>query len=113
MNVDGKEYKKGLGVRARSVLVFPRRAGHKRFVAVVGIDGMNQPAPERASIVCEIHAGRKVVRSPVLRWRGRRHWHFNVQLPQKCRNVRLIVTDAGDGPHADLANWVNAGFRKR
>ncbi|WP_431311693.1 NPCBM/NEW2 domain-containing protein [Pontiella agarivorans] len=35
-----------------------------------------------------------------------------MELSERQREVRLVVTTAGDGNTGDFANWVNAGFSK-
>ena len=47
--------------------------------------------------------------SPVMRMQ-QEPWRFQVAIPKGSRLMELVVTDAGDGPREDLANWVNAGF---
>ncbi|MDZ8117820.1 NPCBM/NEW2 domain-containing protein, partial [Pontiella agarivorans] len=37
-----------------------------------------------------------------------RTWCFDVELSERQREVRLVVTTAGDGNTGDFANWVNA-----
>jgi hypothetical protein len=110
LKVNGKKYDKGVGVHAVSELVYAAKPEYKRFVAVVGLDDEVRN-DERPSVVFQVYADKKLLaESPKLTWRGVGFWHFDVDLPPKARNVRLVVTDAGNGIAADHADWVDAGF---
>jgi hypothetical protein len=37
-------------------------------------------------------------------------WAFDVRLDSRLKELRLVVTDAGDGIACDHADWVDAGF---
>jgi len=118
--VDGKSYMHGLGCHANSVLVYVPPAGAKRFVAIVGLDDGRKDDP-RASVTFEVYGDVKemgeapelLAKSPVLSSKTLRSWAFNVDLTERHKEVRLVVTDAGDGVAADHADWVNAGFYTR
>ncbi|MBN1343684.1 MAG: NPCBM/NEW2 domain-containing protein [Phycisphaerae bacterium] len=113
LRVSGKKYDRGVGVHANSELVYACRPEYKRFVAVVGPD-CEVRSDARTSVVFEVWAdGRRLARSPKLAWKTIDYWHFDVAIPPGCREVRLVVTDGGDGISADHADWVEAGFVTR
>ena len=109
--MNGVVYENGLGVHAPSNMAYTIPKGARRFVATVGIDDAKR-TDDRSSIVFKVMGEPPVLlaRSPVLRNAERRVWHFDVELPERLREIRLIVEDAGDGKAADHADWVNAGF---
>ncbi len=117
LKIDDKKYEKGLGVHAKSLAVYEIPAGASRFVAVVGLDD-SQKADERASVAFEVYGDVKEMgeapvllgQSPVLSNKTIRAWAFDLELNTRFKELRLVVTDGGDGIAADHADWVNAGF---
>jgi hypothetical protein len=117
LRIDGKTYAKGIGTHANAISVYPIPKNSTRFVAVVGIDDSQQDDP-RSSVVFQVFGdvkemGEKTVRiaeSPVLSDKSIRNWAFNLELNTRFKELRLVVTDAGDGIAADHADWVDAGF---
>lgn len=120
LTLEGRQYKDGMGVHAASLLVYKIPKGAKRFVALVGLDDEQKHDP-RASVVFEVHGDVKEMgespvllgKSPVLCDKTLRTWCFDLALSDRYREIRLVVTDAGDGIACDHADWVNAGFLKK
>jgi hypothetical protein len=120
LTVEGRRYERGLGCHAKSLLVYRIPAGAKRFVAVVGLDDEKKSDP-RSSVAFEVCGDVKemgeapvlLAKSPVLPVRTIRSWAFNVELNTRFKELRLVITDAGDGIASDHADWVNAGFVMR
>lgn len=117
LRIGGKQYEHGLGCHAKSLVVYKIPAGAKRFVAIVGLDD-EKKGDERASVTFEVYGDVKEMgeepelldKSPVLSAKSARTWAFNVELTERHRELRLVITDAGDGDKADHADWVDAGF---
>ena len=117
LKIEGKGYKKGIGAHAPALSVYAIPAGAKRFVSFVGLDDATKDDP-RASVVFEVYGdvkemGEKPVllaQSPVLSSKTIRFWAFDVALDSRVKELRLVVTDAGDGNAGDHADWANAGF---
>jgi hypothetical protein len=117
LRIDRKTYQKGLGTHANALAVYeiPKKAS--RFVAVVGIDDSQKNDP-RSSVVFQVYGDVKemgekpalIAESPVLSDKSLRSWAFNLELNSRFKQLRLVVTDAGDGIAADHADWVEAGF---
>lgn len=117
LSLDGKTADKGLGVHAKAlaISVIPKNAS--RFVASVGIDDLVRK-DERPSVTFEVYGDVKemgeppvlLAQSPVLSVKGLASWNFKVELSARFKELRLVVTDAGDGITVDHADWVNAGF---
>jgi hypothetical protein len=119
LTLDGKRYEKGMGVHARSQLVYAIPAGAKRFVAMAGLDD-EKKTDLRSSVVFKVlgdveemgEAPVLLADSPRLSNETLRTWCFDIELSSRFKAVHLIVEDAGDGFAADHADWVNAGFIK-
>lgn len=115
--LDGKTYANGIGVHANALAAYPIPEKSTRFVAIVGIDDSQKKDP-RSSVVFQIYGDVKemgekpvlIAESPTLSDKSLRTWAFNLELNTRFKNLRLVVTDAGDGIAADHADWVDAGF---
>jgi hypothetical protein len=117
LSIDGSTYESGYGTHANAVAVATIPNNATRFVATVGIDDAARK-DERSSIVFEVYGdvnemGEKPVllaRSPVLSAKELSSWNFNVELNARFKELRLVVTEGGNGIASDHADWVNAGF---
>ena len=117
LGLDGKTYDNGIGTHAKALAVATIPKNATRFVAMAGIDDAARK-DERASVVFEVYGdvlemGEKPVllaQSPVLSPQELASWNFNVELNTRFKEVRLVVTDGGNGVSSDHADWVNAGF---
>jgi len=119
LKLDGKTYEKGFGVHAYSSLTFDVPVGSKRFVAVVGLDDFHVKDPRRSVVVkvwtdvCEMGEPQVLAaESPLLSNGTVTHWHFDVPLDARVKQIRLEVNDAEDGIACDHVDWVEAGFKK-
>lgn len=118
LTIEGKKYQYGLGTHANALLVYAIPSGAARFVAVVGLDDEKRSDP-RASVICEVYGDVKEMgeppallgRSPTLSGTTIRSWTFDLPLNSRMKELRLVVTDAGDGIACDHADWVDAGFK--
>ncbi|MBM4153978.1 MAG: hypothetical protein FJ221_03005, partial [Lentisphaerae bacterium] len=112
--VAGKTYGDGLGVHAKSEVVYDLKPEWTRFVAVAGPDGGKKDDP-RTTVVFVVEAevgGRREIlaRSPVLTHAKPAFWNFDVAIPKGAKRLRLIVDDGDDDNKADHADWCDAGF---
>ncbi len=117
LRLDGQTYAKGIGAHANALAVYSIPDKSTRFVSLVGIDDSQKKDP-RSSVVFQVYGDVKemgeppvlLAESPVLSDRSIRTWAFNVELNTRYKELRLVMTDAGDGINGDHADWANAGF---
>ena len=104
LSINGVTYAKGLGVHAPSDIRYALGAACSSFTAVVGID---DEASSAGSVVFQVlKDGVKVYESPLIRKGGAAQ---KVTVAMTGGNeLRLIVTDGGDGNNSDHADWANA-----
>ncbi len=103
LSVGGKTYARGFGAHATSQMTFTLDGRQTGFSAGVGVD---DEVGKRGSVVFQVYAdGQKLFDSGVMRG-GDAARSVNVGLTGK-RELRLVVTDAGDGANYDHADWVN------
>lgn len=102
MRIRGEEFARGIGCHAPCELRFPLDGRFVRFRSVVGVDDSGS-----GSVTFEVHAdGRKIYDSGrVLRGQAGRSVDLDLS---GARELRLVVTDARDGPSSDWADWAMA-----
>jgi len=107
LTIGDVKFQHGLGAHSTSEITYDIAGkGFSQFVAYIGID---QAAAPRGSCVFRVLVdGVEVFDSGTVR---------NGHAPVPVRvdvagagQIRLMVTDAGDGDHYDHANWASAGF---
>ena len=112
--VGGVGHDKGIGAPAPCDIAYNIDAiekrlkwtGALRFTAAVGLDDRSG---DKGTAVFSVYADdKKLASSPLLR-RGAKH-QFDTALPPKCRTVRLVTSDAGDGNEGDWCDWGNAAI---
>jgi len=108
LRIAGREYARGMGVHARSELIYELKPEYRRFVAVAGIDDEVENNP-RASVVFSVEADGRLLRETDVVRAGRRVV-FDLPIPPGAERLRLCVDDARDGLWYDHADWARAGF---
>jgi hypothetical protein len=117
LKINGKTHEHGIGAHAQALSVYAIPSGATRFVSVVGLDDKVK-GDFRSSVVFQVYGDVKemgeapvlLAESPVLSEKTLRTWAFDLELNSRYKEVRLIVTDAGNGNEGDHADWVDAGF---
>jgi hypothetical protein len=105
LRVAGKEYAKGIGGHSPSDLAFTIEPNYRRFVASAGLDD----EIGGGSVAFQILLDGEIVRSSKT-LRPKEIWHFNVEIPEGTKEIRLVITEGGNGDGCDHADWLNAGF---
>ncbi|MGC8669133.1 MAG: NPCBM/NEW2 domain-containing protein [Chthonomonadales bacterium] len=110
LRVGSQSFTHGLGTHAVSDLLVDVPAGARRFRAHVGVDNNYDTGGVRGSVVFVVLAGdRELFRSPLLRG-GAPPYPVDVPVPARVPQIRLVVTDGGDGESFDQADWADAAF---
>lgn len=105
LTIAGKTYARGFGVHAASEILVPVQ-GSKTFTASVGVDA---GVGTRGSVVFQVWNGnRKIADSGVVR--GGAAARALTADVAGAKEIRLVVTDAGDGRSHDHANWASPKF---
>jgi hypothetical protein len=105
LQVAGRAFAHGMGVRAPSRLVFAVPEGARGFVARVGLDD----ASPGGLVGFEVRVdGRSAWKSAPLK-HGQLA-HAFAAIPPGARTIELLVDDGGNGIANDIANWAGAGF---
>ncbi len=102
LSVRWTRYAKGLGVHASSEIVVPVD-GARRFMSTVGVD---TEVNFSGSVVFQVFDGtRKLADSGRLTGGAAKDLSVDVT---GVKQLRLVVTDAGDGSVSDHGDWANA-----
>ena len=99
-----RSHRKGLGTHAPSEIMYRLDGKFHRFAALIGA------AEKGGTVVFQVFGDQKLLyQSSVLR--GLRQVEQVDVSVEGIQQLRLIVTDANDGYHCDMANWVDARLR--
>lgn len=106
LQIGDRAFARGIGTHARSEIVYEMNGAVERFEAWVGVDASKANSAV-ASVVFKVVAdGRDVFDSGVMRGSTPAQ-KVRVNLAG-VRELKLLVTDAGDGNKDDYANWADA-----
>jgi YVTN family beta-propeller protein len=101
ITIDGQQYSRGLGVHANSTVVYNLNQEYGRFVSAVGID---DEVGTSGSCIFEVYLDgvRKFTSGKVTGNDAKKIVDLNVS---GVKELRLVVTHAGDGNSYDHASW--------
>ncbi len=106
LSIAGRRYAKGLGTHAPGEMVFALERKYKRFVACAGVD---DAAPPLGTMVFKVLLdGREAFNSGPVR-RGQAGQAIDLDV-SRVAELRLVVTDGGDGVGGDHGDWANAAI---
>ena len=107
LQIGAVKFEHGVGTHAVSDILVRLPASAKTFKAKVGIDNNYDTKGEHGSVefIVEVQ-GKEILRTPVLRG-GQPPVDVNLDLGG-ARELVLRVTDGGDGPSHDQADWADA-----
>ncbi|WP_309570900.1 NPCBM/NEW2 domain-containing protein [Deinococcus sp.] len=101
-------YSKGLGVHSDSALTYDLGGACQSFIATVGVDDETQG---RGSVIFQVFGdGRKLYDSGVLEGYNSPQTIARADVTG-VQQLKLVVTDAGDGKSFDHADWADAQLR--
>ncbi|HVT89051.1 MAG TPA: NPCBM/NEW2 domain-containing protein [Tepidisphaeraceae bacterium] len=102
--LNGKSYDKGLGVHAGSTIVYNLDGKYSQFLADIGVD---DEVGSKGSVVFHVYAdNRKIYDSGKMTGNSVTQ---SVGLDVAgARQLKLVVTDSGNGRDFDHADWANA-----
>ncbi len=107
LTIAGEVFKRGFGTHAESSLLIKLDGKAKKFTALVGLD--DEIKEQTPAVVFEIYGDNKKIWSSELMHLGDKAKPVSVSL-EGVNQLELLVTDGGNGPYYDHANWVNAKF---
>lgn len=103
LKIHGKVYQHGLGTHAISEISYGLGGEYKKFTATLGLDDSHQEGTVEFQVFCNgscvLSSGVMTTHSPARK--------ISISL-EKVQELKLVVTDAGDGTHHDHANWADA-----
>ncbi|MCB1130987.1 MAG: NPCBM/NEW2 domain-containing protein, partial [Verrucomicrobiae bacterium] len=105
LRIAGEMFPQGIGCHAPSEMVFPLDGKFARFQCLAGLDDAGS-----GSVTFEVHADGEKLFDSGLVLRGQPARVIDVDVSGK-RELRLVITDGGDGTQFDWADWVDAGLR--
>jgi hypothetical protein len=110
LTIRKRVFTRGLGTHARSEIVYKLdpQDGWKLFTAYVGVDNMGGP---KGTLEFKVYTDGKLAAA------SGRVTAANEAVPiwadlKGCRELKLVVEDAGDGIFGDIADWCDAVLRK-
>ncbi len=106
LTLDGNKYSRGLGVHAASEVVFALDDRYDTFKALVGVD---DEVGTNGTVVFEVWVdGVRKFQSPTMR--GNTPALAVEVNTENARQMKLVVTNAGDNINYDHADWADARF---
>lgn len=104
ITIDGYTFDKGLGTHAGSEVVYFLDKKYSRFIAFIGVD---DETSRTGSVVFHVFAdGLKIFDSGIIQG-GDEPRELDLDISGKDE-LKLVVTDAGDGITCDHADWADA-----
>jgi alpha-galactosidase len=107
MTIAGEVFKRGFGTHAESSLLIKLNGKAKKFSALVGID--DEIKAQSPAVEFEIYGDNKKLWSSGTMHLGDKAKPVSVDL-KGVNRLELVVTDGGNGPYYDHADWVEAKF---
>jgi len=104
ITIAGRVYEQGLGTHAPGEMVFKLAGENRRFTADVGVD--DQGGKTGSVVFKVVLDGKEAFNSSLMRF-GEPAKHLALDIAG-VSEMRLLVTDGGDGVQGDHADWANA-----
>jgi len=107
LTIAGQVYKRGFGTHAESTLFIELDGKAKKFTAFVGLD--DAVRDHDAAVEFIVYGDKKKLCSSGIMRSKDAAKKIDVEL-KGVQKLALVVTDGGNGPYYDHANWVDAKF---
>ena len=107
ITIAGDVFKRGFGTHAESSLLINLNGKAKNFSASVGLD--DEMKGQNPAVEFEIYGDNEKLWSSGIMKLGDKAKPVNISL-QGIKQLELIVTDGGNGPYYDHADWADAKF---
>lgn len=107
LTIAGETFDRGFGTHAESSLLIKLNGKAHKFSALVGLD--DEMKGHDPAVEFEIYGDNKKLWSSGIMHLGDKAKPVSVSL-KGIKQLELVVTDGGNGPYYDHANWVNAKF---
>ena len=107
IRIGGRQFDKGVGTHASSVMHVDLKGSCRRFSAFVGVD--DEVNGNIGSVCFRIRADGKLLFDSGILKAGEPAKKVDVELTG-CKRLILLVDSAGDNVHYDHANWAEAAF---
>lgn len=104
LTINGRPYEHGVGTHAHSAWIIPIGRNATRFRADVGMPLSRDPG---ATVRFKVYGDKDLLFESPIMTPTKPAVHVDVDLVGR-QELRLIVTDAGDGTSYDRANWADA-----
>ncbi|MEA1848703.1 NPCBM/NEW2 domain-containing protein [Chryseobacterium sp. MHB01] len=107
LTIAGETFDRGFGTHAESSLLIKLNGKAHKFSALVGLD--DEMKGHDPAVEFEIYGDNKKLWSSGIMHLGDKAKPVSVSL-KGIKLLELVVTDGGNGPYYDHADWVNAKF---
>jgi alpha-galactosidase len=107
LTIAGEVFKRGFGTHAESSLLIKLNGKAKKFSALIGID--DEIKGQSPAVEFEVYGDNKKLWSSGTMHLGDKAKPVSVDL-KGVNRLELVVTDGGNGPYYDHADWVEAKF---
>lgn len=107
LTIAGEIFDRGFGTHAESSLLIKLKGKAKKFSALVGLD--DEMKGQNPAVEFEIYGDNKKLWFSGIMKLGDKAKPVSVSL-EGIKQLELVVTDGGNGPYYDHADWVNAKF---
>lgn len=107
LTIAGETFGRGFGTHAESSLLIKLNGKAQKFSALVGLD--DEMEGHDPAVEFEIYGDNKKLWSSGIMHLGDKAKPVSVSL-KGIKQLELVVTDGGNGPYYDHADWVNAKF---
>ena len=104
MSVDGKSYKKGIGTHADSEIIYELNGNYNKFTSIVGVD---DEMDSYGSVVFKVFGDGQLLYTTQMLEGDDKAQLIDVSV-KNINELKLVVSNAGDGIDTDHADWADA-----